>query len=424
MMASLRPKCTYWEKCYRTNANHRRQFRHPEPKPMEDDDVSEPEIEQPNEASSSTASTSSEKKSPTKKHSTNRKRKRLNDSVVISSDSEEEKTEEKTKKKKTVCSAVPDTSNLSEKQRRIVWSKHLFSIYGMKMPTDFYDFYDFVLELDPDNPCSSLETFLPGANLVGPFEVIRGDFDEQSILSIHLHWRYYFDPPEFMTILVNEKSGLHFGYFRDDPSELPCCIASNGGNDDYVFQPVGGNLFEMISFMMEQQTKNRKFVSTNSSKSAVKLFEKHAKMNKYSLEKKTFLKRFKSRKKNVVCTTFHKLGMVVPFEDDYGYRPIPQSDRELKKILKRMNSQKESGEEVNGDELDQTLTYISYADDEGDPGMGLQLGLNLFCSFPMFEKEALRLMSQAYSFLNRVAFKKIVDIHIRHRRRMEISQLS
>ena len=46
---------------------------------------------------------------------------------------------------------------------------------------------------------------------------MAGKFDglDSESINYHLHWRYFYDPPEFLTVLSGEeKSGLHVGYFR------------------------------------------------------------------------------------------------------------------------------------------------------------------------------------------------------------------
>ena len=54
--------------------------------------------------------------------------------------------------------------------------------------------------------------------LVGAFDVLAGRFDsidESTITSYYLHWRYFYDPPELMTLLTKEdQSSFHFGYYR------------------------------------------------------------------------------------------------------------------------------------------------------------------------------------------------------------------
>lgn len=56
------------------------------------------------------------------------------------------------------------------------------------------------------------------------------------------HWRYFYDPPEFQTVLSGEK-GFHMGYWRDDPKESPVFVASNNADKDCVFKIEAENIF-------------------------------------------------------------------------------------------------------------------------------------------------------------------------------------
>ena len=49
--------------------------------------------------------------------------------------------------------------------------------------------------------------------------------------------------------------------------------------------------------------------------------ETYAKKQKYSLDEIT--PKINARKKKINCTLLNSLGMVVPFENDIGYRPVP-----------------------------------------------------------------------------------------------------
>ena len=57
-----------------------------------------------------------------------------------------------------------------------------------------------------------------GLKLVGPYDILLGSFDdvsESDITSYHLHWRYFYDPPEFLTVIKgDDKTGNHLGYYR------------------------------------------------------------------------------------------------------------------------------------------------------------------------------------------------------------------
>ena len=57
-----------------------------------------------------------------------------------------------------------------------------------------------------------------GLQLVGPYDILSGSFDdvkESDTISYHLHYRYYYDPPEFLTVVRgDDKTGFHVGYYR------------------------------------------------------------------------------------------------------------------------------------------------------------------------------------------------------------------
>jgi hypothetical protein len=58
-----------------------------------------------------------------------------------------------------------------------------------------------------------------GLQLVGPFDILAGKCKKKNKKGrspcYQRHWRYYFDPPEFTTIIKgDDKTQFHFGYFR------------------------------------------------------------------------------------------------------------------------------------------------------------------------------------------------------------------
>ena len=67
-------------------------------------------------------------------------------------------------------------------------------------------------------PFSGALNELLGLNLVGPYDVLSGaydDIEDSNITSYHLHWRYFYDPPEFLTVIRgDDKTGYHMGYYR------------------------------------------------------------------------------------------------------------------------------------------------------------------------------------------------------------------
>ena len=66
-----------------------------------------------------------------------------------------------------------------------------------------------------------LDAFLPelGLQLVGPYDVLAKKCVKKNKAGKRpnylRHWRYYYDPPEFMTVIKgDDATQFHIGYFR------------------------------------------------------------------------------------------------------------------------------------------------------------------------------------------------------------------
>ena len=73
--------------------------------------------------------------------------------------------------------------------------------------------------------------------------------------------------------------------------------------------------------------------------------------------------------------------MVVPYNKStqVGYREIPETNTSLKKILGKIvethrDDADEHAKNKAFDALQELVTNVQFANDEGDPGMGLELG--------------------------------------------------
>jgi len=64
------------------------------------------------------------------------------------------------------------------------------------------------------------DAFLPslGLQLVGPYDVLAGKTKRHAGSgrpNYLCHWRYYYDPPEFLTVVRgDDKKQFHIGYYR------------------------------------------------------------------------------------------------------------------------------------------------------------------------------------------------------------------
>ena len=152
---------------------------------------------------------------------------------------------------------------------------------------------------------------------------------------------------------------------------------------------------------------------------------------------------FLGRDKKKVATTFHGAGMVVPYDknSEVGYREIPETTASLKKIFNKIiESQNEENEDVKNKAFDalqgtydisytnvdvnlrfflslELVTNVQFANDEGDPGMGLELGINLLVyGGNCLNSTARHLLTVGYTLMDREAFTKIVNAHLNRRR--------
>ena len=90
---------------------------------------------------------------------------------------------------------------------------------------------------------------------------------------------------------------------------------------------------------------------------------------------------------------------------------------ELKKTLDKIVSLKSESEKAKAYEpLEEALSYIQFANDECDYGMGLELGIDLFCHSDHFHELVMNLLPLAYELLNRPAFSKIIKQHLMKRK--------
>ena len=258
-----------------------------------------------------------------------------------------------------------------------------------------------------------------GLKLVGPFDILAGKVkketmnDKQKMLC---HWRYYYDLPEMQTIVSSIRSGYHLAYFRDTPEEENPVIVSNSG-DDCLIEGIADNIFGAIN--REIQKSKSKVTANRDLKLIESKLKEFCSQSKIDLTDKTKLK---GRKSKINAKTFNGFGIVVPYnkKTEVGYRPLPITDSELKKLLNNIiKTDPQIREDSNSlNELKEIFQLVSYANDECDFGMGLELGIDLFSNGdPFFHKSIVHLLSLAYNLLKRDAFAQTISAHMANRRK-------
>nr|ACO10790.1 C4orf27 homolog [Caligus rogercresseyi] len=306
------------------------------------------------------------------------------------------------------------------KKAKITQNEANDSLLGVKrfFPPEFYSFYDWVKSLKPEDPLTALQE-TSGLRLAGDFYNLEDE----------MKWRFYYDPPEFLSLLIQvDSSGKtqddheHMGYFWDDPKEAPAFVGHLANNSSKI-RKHGVNLFAALHQWNKDELKKAdpfrktKILKLNDSLTSF------ATAQGLSLELKP--ESLKTRdKRRVVASPFHGGGLVVPYDKktSLGYRELPESTTSLKKMFKKAADSQRDEDESAMDAIQELVTFVQFANDEGDPGMGLELGLNLFSfenSVDAFHPTIKHLLCVAYELLGRDHLSRVAQRHLSLRKKGE-----
>ncbi|XP_037568467.1 histone PARylation factor 1 [Dermacentor silvarum] len=379
--------CKYGSKCYRKNTDHLKRFRHPEPKELEcDASISEdaPTIDRSPDVAH--VPSSPKKLKPAAK-----------------------KPDVSTSETKVEAKEPNDLPDSPDDVRESIKQKFL-----VEMPEDFYDFWEFCTSLKKECPSDALHDLL-GLKLVGPFDVLAGKLTNKSVRTSDdflCHWRYFYDPPEMQTVLSRDDETMyHIGYFRDDPEEMPAFLASNVASEDCRLLKVAGNLFAVLSKEISKALKN-----CHNSQEKAKLRKLNGTLVEFAEGKGHSLQEASKKRPKPQSATFHGAGLVVPYDSktSVGYRKMPLSDTEMKKLLAKFSDDSEGG--AHKDKLQELVTWVHIANDECDYGMGLEFSIALFCAGHASLHPTIDMLGGlAYHLLGREPFARILKAHLKRR---------
>eukprot|EP00756_Hemistasia_phaeocysticola_P063545 Hpha_TRINITY_DN7010_c0_g1::TRINITY_DN7010_c0_g1_i1::g.23000::m.23000 len=297
--------------------------------------------------------------------------------------------------------------------------------YDTKFPPELRTVWNIAKELNPANPLYAFSPTLgPKLRLVGPFEVIAGT-ESPPAGGGHRLWRWWYDPPELLTIVVEEgeeelgarmdalvmphgeafpypasaKGRRHWCYHRDDPRELPTFVAC-GVDGCYEYEVSGRSLVAVLHGLCAPHSPARKLLAAEGGEGgggAAAL-----------------------RRKVSLSSTVSKLGLVVPYDksSEVGYRELPFTNADLRKLVVAANEKKLTDAQKR--DVAELSTFADIANDECDYGHGLELGLDLFCLAAPgthLASEALRLMDMAYTLLGREGLHAAVYYTAERRRK-------
>jgi len=454
-----RQACKYGAGCYQKNPEHKAKFKHPE-KEKKNYQHKNTEVDKENEAVVNKMTSPASKKrqlsddpdaEDVKKPKVHEMSDDSQDETADKSSDEACKSSDETDKcsdKADLCKTEEQGTHDVEKEKVEDESfldilppspssirDNIKSKFLVSMPEDFYDFYEFCRSLNSAEPRLALTTV--GLKLCGPYDVLCGNIPAAAPRSTKLyltHGRYYYDPPELGTVLCEEKysTGFHIGYFRDTPGSDPVFLVSGVEGEGAKLTILGDNIFAALyNHLGSQVDKVDPFTRSKMAKmmEKVKLWVNKAMMagnDQLNLDKRTV--GMKNRDRAKMASTFHGAGMVVPYDKktEVGYREIPETAANLRKIIRNVvEADTDKEKDLAFDVLQELVTNVQFANDEGDPGMGLELGLDLFC----FEGDRLKntikhLLGVAYDLLDRDEFGQILTCHLERRKKGEQDSFS
>jgi hypothetical protein len=307
----------------------------------------------------------------------------------------------------------------------------LADLFGMPYPTeDLLTLLTVARSLCPRDP---LNGAFPGWRLVGPMEVLAGVVT--SFSSDAAKWRYgrfRYDPPEVQTIAVSTNTAsskyTHVALHRDDPHALPTMIvagrrasppgagvptpinASGAATvvEDRVFDVLGDTVGGVFLRLCEEAGPAGS--ASVAALTAAFPTPKH--------RGKSAADTYKLRKKAVVASTVHHLGVVVPYDrkTELGYRPMMMTLAAFQSLISAWN---EKGNTIPPKQLDAITEQFQWADianDECDFGLNLEIGLNLFSLTNGTANDVVyhtwRVLEIVYGLLNRDLFRHILKCHL------------
>nr|CAB3254088.1 UPF0609 protein C4orf27 homolog [Phallusia mammillata] len=334
------------------------------------------------------------------------------------------------RKTKSGSTAKNAASNKEDQAKRAKLHSHPFKdhvekLYGMPMSDDLFLMQQFFSKDDSNKDALTLLKL----KCVGPFLHLS---DKQSKTTssdptfYHMQWRYFYDVPEFLTAFASTESNnlFHIGYFRDDPSDLDSLVVASNTGKDAKLTLLGDNLFAAISTHTKEVIKT---IKTQSKKKKLTTFLQNLQdfAKESNLDLTTTSNKVNERKKKVVTQSFHGLGIVVPLsKDGIGYRPLHHTDAQLKRLLQKIVNAKNDQDRIAAfDPIQETVNFIQFANDECDYGMGLELGIDLFChGSKYFHKMSNLLLTVGYQLLKRDLYAKICDKHLADRREKDVER--
>lgn len=182
-----RTVCKYTSKCYQKNPEHHKRFKHPPQKIGKAINLTRGRLSPYTRPSPGRSPARQEKHEPPSSSSEETAAK-TND---VASDNKPEQSDEQETEDQAVIE-LPEKITFYDKSTDNNLLKELFLV---EMPEDFFKFFECISECG-----KSFEDTLSSVNLmaIGPFELLMGKLPKLDNKELYLvHWRFFYDPPEF-----------------------------------------------------------------------------------------------------------------------------------------------------------------------------------------------------------------------------------
>ena len=273
--------------------------------------------------------------------------------------------------------------------------ERIATVFNLQAPDSLFDLWDTCFSISPGNPDKAVEPL--GLRLVGPFDLLCS---EKSATDCDT-WRYFYDPPEFITCIVSiTNPTLHWGLFRDSPNDTPCAVFENDSKVDCKFKATHRTVFGPL---FDAAKKGSSSLAGALAKLDTSVTGPPG--SEYS-----------SRKKKLLGQTMNGFGVNVPYdkEKQIGYRELSVTQTQLKSILEKIRLTPK--EQRNTKALEELINWVNIANDECDFGMGYELGCNLLCADRpceelIFSKASFMILRNAYNLIGegREAFVPVLE---------------
>lgn len=351
--------------------------------------------------------------------------------------------------------SVPSDLNLPRAQAM----EMIEELFFVKMPEDFFLFWDFAKTINHRKPCSAFSHAHLDWTLVGPYDVLSGlitNFHGFSKGSLARHCRFYYDPPEFQTVVIRRDACMtHYGYYRDDPKQDNPIVVANRTAFGGQISEMGDNLFTLLRNELDssisllsnssQEIPPLTFSSSSSrtprGKQSTETSLKQSQLERAKAKQELTIIRDKlidfcsthenlsseswsrtNTRKSRRCTgTLNSIGIVVPNTDETIYKGLDISDSELEAILTEISESKEDTKSncSSYEKYVQLRDGICYKlEDNSSRIASLKLGLDLLSTGDsFFHKDIETLLTHAYTRLSRAPFLEILKSHLEERKR-------